>query len=838
MSHTPAMLRLLVQAAQADFEYWQSIADASSTSEPNGTIAFYVRFFEKISTGLNAVAQYHTPEEYVARFLERNHLFALTESEFERVALDLAEEMVLTGNSPVQQLDTDRVAGIILTTLRRWYYLLDRLDEQFFRKHKELIFDIIVYDVTTAFLPGHLDMVLLKAYESQFSLSGDRYSYLVSVTHKLGLPADFAMYLLFRCSFPSGWDANPDPAAYDAARPRFREIAETIRKSRTPAYQDEKALQQQVAQIRKQYTSELEAYRSYKPGYDAVHSYLISTDLLAYASDPLPVARELVKRLQALPEFPSNAFDEESIGMYFTEKLKRWLRMYDPAGKAFELPVIAHDLLRIFTAQKIDEHLVHAANRKRTVDEAILAIISARALKFSDKFAAYCLFLRLVPQWKDPLDVRGAESLASTVQGAVETTAIAFRTLSVLPKNSYASLMKGFTSFYTIKKLIEVYFQELQETTSLNERVDELYSRLVRRKPSDGAEPEIAEKLKEIEKVALKQPKLLTEEQSDSALYAFLAHGMSVSGTNDLADYLAVDSTREQYQQLLFTRFDAYTFNRIMATNAGGLANLFGTKGFIVLIEALLVGTGLEHLLNHTIEGSIGVFWNAFIGPAPEALAKLYTAFDAPFNFTPDAFGIGWAAMDWGKTALSLIIPIALMFLITGYNYVFFKLRRSENRKKSFRHLAATTKRWLTGHSIQVTLGRRKAASIFFELFKATIMIYMVYSIIRALYLAGFEPTQLALFFFLLSTICLSTYMGNKLKDEVTLGQSEAISDTIRDVIFIPIIEMGRFLSGQVKSINFIPWLVKTGVEPLYRAVISVLRSFISFQREKKDEII
>jgi hypothetical protein len=194
--------------------------------------------------------------------------------------------------------------------------------------------------------------------------------------------------------------------------------------------------------------------------------------------------------------------------------------------------------------------------------------------------------------------------------------------------------------------------------------------------------------------------------------------------------------------------------------------------------------------------------------------------------------------MDWGKTFLSLLIPIILMFLITSYNYAFFKLNREDNRDRSFKRLSASIKRWIEKKKIRVSLTRKREFSIFFESFKVFLLLLETFYIIAILYALGFAPTQLALFFFLLSTICLSAYQGNKLKDEVTLGTSETISDTVRDFIFIPIIELGKFLGGQAKSINFIPWLDKTGVEPLYRLMIRIFQSFISFQREKKEEII
>lgn len=835
MDHHTTLVHRLVEAARADFSHWKSIGDPSTGSEPNGTIAFYTRFFEKISTGLNAVSQYHHPEDYVARFLERKRIFSLSEEEFESAAVELAEEMVLSGNAPVAQLDIDKVADLVIATLRKWYYLIDRLDDTFFKNHKDTIFNILTYDVTAAFLPGNLDIALADAYAHQFALAGGRYAFLLNTVRRLELPADFAMYLFFRCAFPQGWETSFDTAGHPRRQKMYRELLDAIQKSRSTLEEPSKIVQQQLLYIKNNFASEVEGYQRYREGYQAAYSYLASLDLRACLNNPEPVASQILSRLQAMPDFPSNRFDDESVIKYITEKLRHLIPLHDVSRKNISLPIITHDILRIFLSPKLDEYLVRAANRKQVVDDSILIIISGRSLKFSHAFISYRLFLRMLPQWKGPFELSAAAALAPMAQNAIESIDCAFAALAQFPKNWYASLMKGFTSFYTIKKLIEIHFEGEQRAESLEERRIELYRALFKKKSDD---PDPGDIVKAFEKLAASNPKSLSEEQFDELVYLLMEHDIAEQKLDGIEGLLESDKTREKYQQLVFIRFDAYTFNRIMATNAGGLANLFGTKGFIVLIEAYLIGTGLEHVLNYSIEGIVGTIWEAFIGPAPGAADKLFYALDTPFNFTLSAFSDGWARMDWGKTFLSLIIPIGLMFLITGYNYVFFKLRRRENRSKSFRHLAVTTKRWLTGQTYQVSFGGRKAFGVFFELFKAAVLLYMVYSIISMLYAAGFAPTQLALFFFLLSTICLSTYTGNKLKDEVTLGQSEAISDTIRDFIFIPIIEMGKFLSGQVKSINFIPWLVKTGAEPFYRFFIVVLRSFISFQREKKEEII
>jgi hypothetical protein len=458
------------------------------------------------------------------------------------------------------------------------------------------------------------------------------------------------------------------------------------------------------------------------------------------------------------------------------------------------------------------------------------------------------MFKQTFHDWDELDDMSYVHARADDFEPVLEQIKGAFKRFKKLPKSQYARLTRAFTSYYTIKKIIELYYDNeyAEEYADPEERIDSLYKRYIKKKTTN----EPREQVKALFQRVQRNSKHMDEDDFDEVMYYYMKSDMDLQGTQQFDEYLSHDSNREKLQGVVFQRYDEFVFKRIMNRNYAGLANLFGTKGFIILIEAYLIGSGIEYLINHTIIyvvsnlSGIGSFiTDLFLSTQALVFSSYFQPPEKPlapdtFNFSLDAFVSGWSMLDWGRTFLSLFIPILFMMLITLYNGFFHMVNRRRSRQKSFQALKHMTKRWLSGARHTVHFSSKKRGFFLFEVFRIAILLAEVYAILVFLSLLGFEPTQIGLFFFLLSTICLSAYQGNKLKDEVTLGQSEMITDTIRDMLFIPILEIGRFLSGSAKSVNFIPWLVREGVEPLYKPVVMVLQSFITFQKEKKDELL
>ncbi len=832
------ILTSIENAIRADYKYLRTIRDDVGIHEANTTISFYTRFIESIVNGLESIYTYHHAEEFVGRYLKRKRFFSLEETEFTAFAEDLTEQMIATGYASASSLVREQIVPRIIVTLKRWFYIVDGIDYPEFKKIKEVLSDIISYELTSLFVPSNLDTTLIHTYTNQFQTSLTNSSLIHHYATALGLPGHFANYLIYKNTFPTNWDHHLHKEEVLLLKPKLEELL-TVKKPLNLSLP--KQLQQKTEKyLQSQFKKDISLFRVYDQGYNTVVKELKGNfDALQKRDTLYQIAQRIADKLHSIPSFPSGAFDPESVLQYCAEKLKRWRVLLDTDNYDKTIPIMADDIVRVFYTQDLDKMVALLAREQSKNERLLLLIIAGTSLKFSNKFITWIIFQELFPEWEQFDNLEAARKLSPKVVATANTIQQTFRNWYKLPKNQYAALTKNFTSFYTVKKLFEVYYEQQQEMGNVEERIKELAQKRVK-----GEDLSAEDKIQKLVESAEKNPKRFSEDEFDEILYLALKTEMDAEKIPRLADLFQNSQVREKYQKLVFNRFDAYTFNRIMNTNYAGLGNLFGTKGFIILIEAYLVGSGIEHIIDYFVLGWVKTLWNigtALIEPSfniPLVADEMNHILDTTMNLSLTSFATGWALIDWPRTIMSVVIPIILMFLITSYNYMFYKLNRVPNREKSFKRLASSTERWISGKKHVTQLSRTRNFSIFFELFKASLLILETYLIIQLLYNLGFNPTQLALFFFLLATICLSAFQGNKLKDEVTLGQSEAISDTIRDFTFIPIIELGKFLGGQAKSINFIPWLVQTSVEPFYKNVISILQSFISFQREKKDEIL
>lgn len=852
-------LTSLVTAAERDQTYWESIRDDSNPVHISGTASFYVRFLERIINGLNAISSYHTPEEFVARFLERTHFFSLQEKEFRPCAEQFVQEMVASGNAPDMHLSKSALIESTVEKMTRWYYILDAYDTRLFQQNKEIVQDLVAYDLTTIFHPGNLDAALVRTYADQFDTTYPLDSVFLVVGKALGLPESFIWFLIFKYHIPDGWDGYGNVGELFDTLPTLKEILTRIQHA--PTYRKDirharyEALTTQLART---FRKDLASFRIYQKAEQKAAEILAFKKMENLSKTEIQhLAKQIRTAINTVPQFPSSGYDEASVDRYLVEKLTLWQHLVSEYRKeerltederTILLACMRHDLLRVFSDTTMDKEIMNTAHRIYSQDRSVFLIISGLSLKMSHKMVRSLIFSTYLPQWKQNPSPQEARSWSPYLDTAVSSIAHTYHLFETIPKGRYARLTKGFTSFYCVKKAIETYLDhEYEERAgSIPERTNSLYQRLFR-KQNGSTEQQLAH----LEELITRVPKRVDEDTFDEILYLVMRRDMHQHRTKHLDTFLEQEEQRDSILKRIFHRFDAFTFNRIMNRNSAGLANLFGTKGFIIIIEAYLVGSGLEYLLNEGVLYGVSFLVNLgqfvsdlFLTTAPLDPATIIPVAhgeteEVLIDLSLSALARGWEMMAWWKTFISLLIPILLMFLITAYNYIFHKLNRTYNRKKSFQSLASFTTRWIHGESKhKIFLWQPRQGNLLFEFFKTGLLAIQIFFIIQILNYIGFEPTQIGLFFFLLSTICLSAYQGNKLKDEVTLGQAENISDTVRDLVFIPLIEMGRFLSGQAKNLNFIPWLVKAGVEPLYRPLVMFLQSFISFQKEKKDELL
>ena len=147
------------------------------------------------------------------------------------------------------------------------------------------------------------------------------------------------------------------------------------------------------------------------------------------------------------------------------------------------------------------------------------------------------------------------------------------------------------------------------------------------------------------------------------------------------------------------------------------------------------------------------------------------------------------------------------------------------------------------GTDFSVMFRRRRtwstgAAGMVFQVMYALFAMLTIGVIISALHTFSFNPVSIAFFLFFL---CLVMYFGFKIRgskrDIVIVEQSNGFFGIIGDILFLPIIRAGRWISLRAPRINIFLFFFDFIIEAPFKAAIRLIESWLAFLREKKEEI-
>ncbi len=147
------------------------------------------------------------------------------------------------------------------------------------------------------------------------------------------------------------------------------------------------------------------------------------------------------------------------------------------------------------------------------------------------------------------------------------------------------------------------------------------------------------------------------------------------------------------------------------------------------------------------------------------------------------------------------------------------------------------------GPDFSVTFRRRRtwsagASGVVFEILYGLFSIVTIGVIVMILRRFSFNPVSIAFFLFFL---CLVTYFGFRIRlskrELVIVEQSNGFLGIIGDILFIPIIRAGRWISLRAPRINIVLFFLDFIIEAPFKAAIRLIESWLAFLREKKEEI-
>lgn len=146
-----------------------------------------------------------------------------------------------------------------------------------------------------------------------------------------------------------------------------------------------------------------------------------------------------------------------------------------------------------------------------------------------------------------------------------------------------------------------------------------------------------------------------------------------------------------------------------------------------------------------------------------------------------------------------------------------------------------------TGKDFSVTLkpGRSNAGfGIVFRLLYALMSLVTVGAIAFALRSLHFNVFSIVLFLFFLSLV---TFFGLKIRNSkrelVIVESGNQTLGIISDILFLPIIRTGRWISLRAPRINVFLFFLDFIIEAPFKAAIRMVESWLAFLREKKEEI-
>lgn len=147
------------------------------------------------------------------------------------------------------------------------------------------------------------------------------------------------------------------------------------------------------------------------------------------------------------------------------------------------------------------------------------------------------------------------------------------------------------------------------------------------------------------------------------------------------------------------------------------------------------------------------------------------------------------------------------------------------------------------GPDFSVVFHRRRtwtggAAGAVFQILYGAFTLVTIGVIVIALNRFSFNPVSIAFFLFFL---CLVMYFGFKIRlskrELVIVEQSNGIIGILGDILFLPIIRAGRWISLRAPRINIFLFFFDFIIEAPFKAAIRLIESWLAFLREKKEEI-
>jgi hypothetical protein len=195
-------------------------------------------------------------------------------------------------------------------------------------------------------------------------------------------------------------------------------------------------------------------------------------------------------------------------------------------------------------------------------------------------------------------------------------------------------------------------------------------------------------------------------------------------------------------------------------------------------------------------------------------------------------------SLQWSALAINLVFPVFLMWAMTAK----LKLPNAGQREK------LVERAWITVSDFEVKVDNRetltypKQASVIkrsmYYGFYAALFMAIFYVVIKGLLQFGFNVISLTIFVFFLCVISFFAYRIRQLAQIYYFRPGVRKWSSLGDVIWLPIVVVGSWLSKEVSKLNFLVFIFDFVLEAPFKIILRFLDRWSEFLSSRRDEAV
>lgn len=191
-------------------------------------------------------------------------------------------------------------------------------------------------------------------------------------------------------------------------------------------------------------------------------------------------------------------------------------------------------------------------------------------------------------------------------------------------------------------------------------------------------------------------------------------------------------------------------------------------------------------------------------------------------------------AIDYRALAINVLLPPFLMLVSS----LLIRIPGTSNTSKIFLNIKSilNDKRLLT-RKLHYLKPRRSSAYIIYDTVYTCLSIVVIAAVVWLLINLQFNIVSITIFFIFVSVVSFLAFRVRSTASELRVDvEDENIVSGAIEIVFLPFIRMGHWLSFKFSQYNFTLFFWDFIVEAPLKAVVSAIESWFLFVREKKEQ--